>query len=100
MCNVPKYRNILLNVALRLRCGCGYFFNLLETITVDGEDAFEFLIDYTPNTAWDTIGTHSYTELTKVDAQIHFEVTLKRKPIYGMMTMVFPVIVHVLQYWF
>ena len=29
-----KYRKILLNVALQLRCGCVYFFNLLKTSTV------------------------------------------------------------------
>ena len=34
MCNVLKYRKILLYVALRLRCGCVYFFNLLKTSTV------------------------------------------------------------------
>ena len=34
MCNVLKYRRILYNVALRLRCGCVYFFNLLKTSTV------------------------------------------------------------------
>jgi len=34
MCNVLKYRKILNNVTLRLRCGCGYFFNLLKTSTV------------------------------------------------------------------
>ena len=31
MCNVLKYRKILKNVTLRLRCGCVYFFNLLKT---------------------------------------------------------------------
>jgi len=31
MCNVLEYSKILQNVALRLRCGCGYFFNLLKT---------------------------------------------------------------------
>ena len=34
MCNVLKYRKIPQNVALRLRCGCVYFFNLLKTSTV------------------------------------------------------------------
>ena len=34
MCNVLKYRKILLNVALRLRFGCIYFFNLLKISTV------------------------------------------------------------------
>jgi len=34
LCNVLKYRKILLNGALRLRFGCGYFFNLLKTSTV------------------------------------------------------------------
>jgi len=34
MCSVLKYRKILRNVALRLRCGCVYFFNLLKTSTV------------------------------------------------------------------
>ena len=34
MCNVLKFPKILLNVALRLRCGCVYFFNLLKTSTV------------------------------------------------------------------
>ena len=34
MCNVLKYHKILENVALRLRCGCVYFFNLLKTSTV------------------------------------------------------------------
>ena len=34
MCNVLKYRKILYNVALRLRCVCVYFFNLLNTSTV------------------------------------------------------------------
>ena len=34
MCNVLKYCKVLLNVALRLRCGCVYFFNLLKTSTV------------------------------------------------------------------
>ena len=34
MCNVLIYRKILLNGALRLRCGCVYFFNLLKTSTV------------------------------------------------------------------
>jgi len=37
MCNVLKYRKILLNVALRLRCVCVvFFFNLLKTSTVFG----------------------------------------------------------------
>ena len=34
MCNALKHRKILQNVALRLRCGCIYFFNLLKTSTV------------------------------------------------------------------
>ena len=34
MCNILKYRKILLNGALRLRCVCVYFFNLLKTSTV------------------------------------------------------------------
>ena len=34
MYNVLKYRKIFQNGALRLRCGCGYFFNLLKTSTV------------------------------------------------------------------
>jgi len=34
MCNVLKYRKILLNVALGLRCVCVDFFNLLKTSTV------------------------------------------------------------------
>ena len=34
MCDVLKYRKILLNVSLRLRFGCVYFFNLLKTSTV------------------------------------------------------------------
>ena len=34
MYNVLIYRKISLNVALRLRCGCVYFFNLLKTSTV------------------------------------------------------------------
>ena len=37
MYNVLKYCKILLNVALRLRCGCVYFFNLLKTSTVHDE---------------------------------------------------------------
>ena len=32
--NSDKYRKLLYNVALRLRCGCVYFFNLLKTSTV------------------------------------------------------------------
>ena len=36
MCNLLKYRKILSNGALRLRCGCVYFFNLLKTSTVTG----------------------------------------------------------------
>ena len=32
--NVLKYRKILWNGVLRLRCGCVYFFNLLKTSTV------------------------------------------------------------------
>ena len=38
MSNGLKYRKILENVALRLRCGCVYFFNLLKTSTVQGND--------------------------------------------------------------
>ena len=34
MSNGLKYRQILENVALRLRCGCVYFFNLFKTSTV------------------------------------------------------------------
>ena len=34
MCNVLKYRKIFKNGSVRLRCGCGYFFNLLKTSTV------------------------------------------------------------------
>ena len=34
MYNVLKYSKILSNGALRLRCGCVYFFNLLKTSTV------------------------------------------------------------------
>ena len=34
MCSVLKYRKILKNLALRSRCGCAYFFNLLKTSTV------------------------------------------------------------------
>ena len=34
MCKVLKYRKILLNGALRLRCGCVYFLNLLKYSTV------------------------------------------------------------------
>ena len=34
MLNVLKYRKILKNGSLRLRCGCIYFFNLLKTSTV------------------------------------------------------------------
>ena len=34
MCNVLKYRKILYNIALRLRCGCVYFFNWFKTSIV------------------------------------------------------------------
>ena len=34
MCNVFKYRKIFKNGSVRLRCGCGYFFNLLKTSIV------------------------------------------------------------------
>jgi len=48
MCNVLKYRKILLNVALPLWCGCVEFFNLLKisrgSFTVSG-----IKLDFFPN---------------------------------------------------
>jgi len=51
-----------------------------------------FLDGYEGNSAWDVVDTSWYSKTESEESSIVFVLKIKRKPLYGLLTLVFPII--------